>query len=370
MSERLVELSREHYEPLAETAGILGWLLEEYLWYRFVHLMLIYREDSDMHDRLKSIADDAANDSFFYLCRFLHLGSAFQLRGSSTYLLGDRETNQSVRQLHNAFLANLPQGTASDAINIYRIVSELKKHDISTMSLEDFSGEVQKNLQTEFDAFRNWLLEASPEVTKVTGALLEYSGVISRELAISHENWRQETGRPGLGQTRESRISVWTAGPRAAGLEAAGMESALPRPLGRVTPAGPSKPPPKAAADSVSAGQERGYTPLGGFQSGGGYGEQSIDQIPAGPPPIPRGLVNHLADAYPDPDEALQLAVCANIPRGVVSRSLLPRVRWQSIVEQAWHRNLLEPLLNELLKDENHSVFHDVWRVYLSKISK
>jgi hypothetical protein len=104
---QITTLAREHYWALANNAGVLAGMLEEYLSFVDFHLLLEWDNPGDLSSRLEKIADDYCSQTFYKLCRLICLFNKFQFEQSNTYLLTSDIAGRSCRQLYNSFLTSL-----------------------------------------------------------------------------------------------------------------------------------------------------------------------------------------------------------------------------------------------------------------------
>lgn len=83
---QISNLADKHYWSLANYAGLLAGVLENYLRTRCYHLLLIWDESSQLAVRLDELATEAADNSFPHFCHLISLFDTFQFQGSNTYL--------------------------------------------------------------------------------------------------------------------------------------------------------------------------------------------------------------------------------------------------------------------------------------------
>lgn len=335
------EPSERLYESLAETAGTLAWLLEDYLRFRFLHLILLFESPRSLQERLEEIAEDAAKDSFFYFCQLLYSFYSFQRKLSSSYRLGDSQGVNSLRRLYNTLVANLPQGRSSGAIDNYRILDWFEDQRVSTISFQRFRPDFETKgsaLHDDFQAYRNWLRQGSPEVGIVAGALREYCLVLRSEAGRIEEVHRHGPG-PVAGRSPRPE-PAWSIDLRETALRAASLESALPRPLGRVTATGPSPP-----------SQQQ---PTRGRRQRGGTSESSWDVRPE----LPRDVAGLLIKAYDSEDRMRSLAKKAGVDWEHVNRTGRNLTTLDSVLDIAWKMGRSERLLQEVSRDRTAVNIH------------
>lgn len=238
-------LANSHYEGLANAAGMLARLLEDYLNSRYIHLFLIYHNNDALKLRLDEIAKESAENSFYYFCKFLYLLDRFERQENSTYLLSSRKTNEALQRFINTFIDRIPQGERGDAIDTLCIIDVLgrpvKKKDDQyknvDLPLSVFSEKIRsgKQLKREFEAYKKWLLLAPPGIIIAAEVLSSYARLLFQAILSLHKAERPNgifTNDRDL--TRKAHESVLRDLSETA-RKAAMAESMHPSVLGKVT---------------------------------------------------------------------------------------------------------------------------------------
>ncbi|MBE9070110.1 hypothetical protein IQ260_26055 [Leptolyngbya cf. ectocarpi LEGE 11479] len=122
VTDQISTLASEHYWSLANYAGVVAGLLEDYIEQYSYHLMLIWYDKDDLRKKLDEIAEDTVEECFAYFCHLIGLFYAFQFREGNTYLLTDHQAGEKCKQLYNAFLKSFSGSELSKKIvNLYAL---------------------------------------------------------------------------------------------------------------------------------------------------------------------------------------------------------------------------------------------------------
>ncbi len=197
VTDQVADLAKTYYWSLANHAGVVAGLLEEYLALVDHHLLLAWPGGrQDLEQRLGDLADEAAQQSFCYFCRLVWLFDQFQLRGSNTYLLTTDAAGRVCRRLYNSFMASLPVGEATraqrlDTLVILKVMAEKVSRPgseepvaVAEMTPAGFNALVEAGeLKEVRAAYREWLAARLPDVAAAAEALRAYNEVLSHELA-------------------------------------------------------------------------------------------------------------------------------------------------------------------------------------------
>jgi hypothetical protein len=197
VTDQVADLARTYYWSLANHAGVVAGLLEDYLALVDHHLLLAWPGGrADLEQRLGEIAAEAAQQSFCYFCRWVWLFDQFQLRGSNTYLLTTDAAGRVCRRLYNSFMASLPLGEATraqrlDTLVILKVMAETVGRpgsearqavaELTPAGFNELAGTGE--LKEVRDAYREWLAARLPDVAAAAEALRAYNEVLSHELA-------------------------------------------------------------------------------------------------------------------------------------------------------------------------------------------
>ncbi|MBT9315413.1 hypothetical protein [Leptothoe spongobia] len=104
VTDHISTLASEHYWSLANYAGVLAGLLEEYIEQYSYHLILIWENQDDLREKLDEIAYEKMKTCFPYFCHLIGLFYEFQFKEGNTYLLTDHQAGKICHQLYNSFL--------------------------------------------------------------------------------------------------------------------------------------------------------------------------------------------------------------------------------------------------------------------------
>jgi hypothetical protein len=170
---KIAELASAHYWPLANQAGTLAELLEDYIDGRAHHLILNWQSADPIDVRLDAHAKDY-DDRWDDLNQLLELFKKFQT--SNTYLLTHHASGEMCKKLYNTFIANLPAQEPTNG--------------------DSNAGDEPAGKDTSDEAAKKrwsyWLRNNPLDVQRAAAALRAYNEVLSTELALLYEDWFQQ----------------------------------------------------------------------------------------------------------------------------------------------------------------------------------
>ena len=218
ITDQISNLAKQHYWSLANHAGVLAGLLEDYL-YRFdYNLLLQFDTAADLQDNLKALAQTFADQTFYSFCRLIWLFDRFQFEGSNTYLLTTDIAGRSSRQLYNSFITTLPESDDANqaSLDLAGIIAAMRcktrekteAHAGSNEKGEAASGTQDDVTAAEFgmmlteagdeyhlalscEAYREWLAARPDQVMIAAQCLRAYNELLSHELANLYRDWFQ-----------------------------------------------------------------------------------------------------------------------------------------------------------------------------------
>jgi hypothetical protein len=294
VTSRVATLANQHYWSLANYAGLLALLLEDYLHTRIYHLMLIWAAPDELAKRLDDLAQKTANQSFPHFCRLVGLFNAFQFQGSNTYLLTDHASGESCKRLYNTLVNSLSGELNRKLANLYQREipygsdGNQKATKISDLPAAALTDDITKTyLNEEKSAWRDWLRFDPAGVSRAAEALRAYNELLGHELALLYKDWFDRS-RAAIGFGGDAVVHRWPNVLTAQSLVAIGQsrsESPLLRPLGTAV----STPAATAPNEGASGARRRGGGPAAG--KGSGKKERPLkkgQQRAANPPPDPR----------------------------------------------------------------------------------
>lgn len=220
---QISNLASEHYWSLANYAGLVAGLLEEYLQDRSYHLIVMWDNKADLKNRIDEIAENTTKTCFPYFCHLIGLFDDFQFKESNTYLLTDHQAGETCKRLYNTFVHSFPDQLRLQLANLYAleisdsdsVVSgseadkapkELKRiSDIPPVYLEKT---IQQHLQTEKELWYDWLRRDIAGVIQAADALRAYNELLNHELANLYRDWFQRE-TPTLPYVDDIVFSRW-----------------------------------------------------------------------------------------------------------------------------------------------------------------
>jgi hypothetical protein len=196
---QISDLAKQHYWALANHAGVLAGMLEEYLQLVDYHLLLEYSDQKGLRERLDLIARKYADDTFYDLCRLVWLFNRFQFDGSNTYLLTSDVAGRACKQLYNTFIAALPVKEESAHLNTLAILHamscprKVKGREKPIIGAEltviEFNRLFRGQLSKSREVYQDWLNSRLDSVTLAAKALRAYNELLSHELAKLYRGW-------------------------------------------------------------------------------------------------------------------------------------------------------------------------------------
>jgi hypothetical protein len=232
---QISKLAQDHYWFLANHAGVLGGMLEEYLMYVDFHLLLEYDRPGALADRLKEIADGYSYQTFYSLCRLLWLFDKFQFEQSNTYLLTTDLAGRSCAQLYNSFIMSLPMSSEDvapplDTLAILDIMTrpiamhgrkdpvngfDLTEAEFNKMADGDRSDDRVTDdpragsLAEARVAYRDWLGGRLDQVCVAAQSLRAYSELLGLELARLYREWSKKVPNSQLADAEKDAYYEW-----------------------------------------------------------------------------------------------------------------------------------------------------------------
>jgi hypothetical protein len=229
-------------------SGVVARRLRDYLYSRYLHLFLFYDGPDSLQTRLAQLASDAAKESLPHLLGLLDELRTQQNQAREGELGLSDDTLHRLTRLRNALDASLPAdvmkvikkaegsepaGTAEPANKADNGESEkIKKKDAETQPADAVPATANPASASakRSEAYEKWILDASPDVTAVAGALLEYHDLLkAAEFRGQADEYDEDGGRDGAQSASMDTDGSWSDRLRAAGQEAARSQGDLPR---------------------------------------------------------------------------------------------------------------------------------------------
>jgi hypothetical protein len=260
VTSRIAGLANRHYWSLANYAGVLAGLLEDYLQTRAYHLLLIWDPPTRLAGRLDELAQEGANKSFPHFCRLLGLFNAFQFQGSNTYLLTDHTSGEACKRLYNTLVAMLPE-----KLNLARLyqmeilVGRGRAKVWKTISETPLTeATVNQYLKAELNIWKLWLRNDPGSVLRAAEALRAYNELLNHELALLYKDWFNKSRYGVAGEAEGSDWPNVLTEESLVAIRQSRFESPLLRPLGGAVPMpGVAPSAPEAAQDKKTVDPTR-----------------------------------------------------------------------------------------------------------------
>ena len=226
ITDQITDLAKQHYWSLANHAGVLAGLLEDYLYRVDYNLLLQYDSASDLNDNLAVLAKSFADQTFYSFCRLIWLFDRFQFEGSNTYLLTTGTAGRSSRQLYNSFITTLPESGegGQGSLDLGAIIAAMRRkgqentaagtNATDDVTAAEFGRMLAKpgdpfNLVGSQAAYREWLAARPDQVTIAAQSLRAYNELLSHELANLYRDWFRRKKNSDLTFAEPAAFHTW-----------------------------------------------------------------------------------------------------------------------------------------------------------------
>ena len=234
---QITTLAKDHYWALANHAGLLAGLLEEYLNVVDFHLLLEWESAGDLASRLNAIAKGYSDQTFRSLCRLLWLFDKFQFEQSNTYLLTSDIAGRSCRQLYNSFIMSLPTSEENPAsrLNTLAILDVMIRpigvsgredpvagFELTEAEFNELAADIDKGgrppvhedprlakLREARGVYREWLTGQLDQVCVAAQSLRAYSELLGLELATLYRGWFRRVPNSNLANVELLAYQTW-----------------------------------------------------------------------------------------------------------------------------------------------------------------